>query len=349
MAIDQDGSDYSYFSSMRFGSKGQEMYMLIDTGSANTWVMGRGCTSKSCEIHNLFGPDDSTTLNVTTNKWSLSYGTGSVSGVTVNDNVKFANFSINMGFGMATTASDDFNNYPMDGILGLGRAASNELGVPTVMENLKTQGKLAQNVLGIHINRGADNAKDGEIVFGGVNTAKYTGNISYTKTSNPNAWQIPVQDAYVNNSPCGLAGKSAIIDTGTSYILMPPPDAKKLHSLIPGSVNNGEVYSVPCDSKAVVQVSFSGVKYEISPQDYVMKPTTGNMCSSNIVGHQAFGPDDWILGDVFLKNVYAVFDFDQGRIGFATPVIGSTTSSTTSSSKDFVNVWLLNAPTDSTL
>lgn len=302
------------------------MYMLIDTGSANTWVMGQNCKSKSCSIHNLFGPEDSTTLNVTTDDWSLSYGTGTVSGVVASDTVTFANFSMDMGFGLASVASDDFNNYPMDGILGLGRATSNELGVPTVMDVLMKQGKLEQNIVGIHINRASDNTKDGEITFGGVDTGKFSGEIGYTKVSNVAAWEIPVDDAFVNGNACGFSSKSAIIDTGTSYILMPPSDAAKVHSLIPGSAGSGETYTVPCGSTANVQVSFSGVKYSISPKDYVGKTTSGSTCNSNIIGHQAFGSNDWILGDVFLKNVYVVFDYDQAQIGFGMPGLGGSAS-----------------------
>lgn len=89
--------------------------MLIDTGSANTWVFSTDCKSASCAIHNTFGKEDSTTLKTTTNKWDLAYGTGQVSGVVATDKVTFANFTLNMGFGLAMNASDDFNSYPMDG------------------------------------------------------------------------------------------------------------------------------------------------------------------------------------------------------------------------------------------
>ncbi|EXJ77698.1 hypothetical protein A1O3_09927 [Capronia epimyces CBS 606.96] len=317
MAINQDGQDYTYFSTIKFGSKGQEMYMLLDTGSANTWVMGSSCSSNACKIHNTFGASDSTTLHTTTQAWSMSYGTGEVQGVVVNDTISFANYTLEMGFGLASNASDDFNNYPMDGILGLGRPSSDQLGTPTVMQVLDQQGDLSDNVVGIHLQRNADGAKDGQITFGGVDSSKFNGKIGYTKTANQQNWEIAADDAGVDGKGAGFSGKSAIIDTGTSYVLMPPSDAATLHALISGSSHNGEVYIVPCSSTASVYFTFSGVKYAISPKDYVGKES-GSGCQSNIVGHQAFGPDQWILGDVFLKNVYAVFDFDNNRIGFGT-------------------------------
>jgi cathepsin D len=342
MAIDEDGQDLSYFSAIKFGSKGKDMWMLLDTGAANTWVMGSNCTTSACLAHDTFGGQDSSTLHVTTMPWSVSYGTGTVEGVTVTDTVAFANYSVGMGFGSATFASDDFNNYPMDGILGLGRTASNQIGMPTVMQVLDDNNLLQANILGIHLQRNSDGAKDGQITFGGVDRSKFQGSLSYTATvsADSNLWEIPVDDVAVGGTSCKLTGRSAIIDTGTSYVLMPLGDAQILHAQIPGSTNTGGSpnFMIPCSTTKIIQFTFSGVTYSVQPKDYVSKANSaGKMCASNIIGQQAYSANQWILGDVFLKNVYTVFDFDKNRIGFgvnsAASLAGSlvTTSSSPSS------------------
>ena len=328
MAINEDGSDFTYFSTMKFGSSEKELYMLIDSGSANTWVMGSNCSSNACKLHTTFGNSDSTTLQITTQSWSMAYGTGEVQGTVVKDTVRLANYTVDMGFGLASNASDDFDNYPMDGILGLGRPSSDALGVPTIMEVLDAQEMLSENIIGIHLQRNSDGTRDGQITFGGIDSSKFNGKLSYSKTINDQNWEIAVDDATVNGKAAGFQQKSAIIDTGTSYILMPPTDAATLHTLIPGSSHNGEIYILPCSSNAPVSFTFSGVQYTVSPKDYVGK-ASGTGCQSNIIGHQAFGPNEWILGDVFLKNVYTVLDFDQARIGFG---VMSATNNTNSSS-----------------
>jgi cathepsin D len=337
MAIDEDGQDFSYFSRIEFGSKGKDMWMLLDTGAANTWVMGSNCTTSACLAHNTFGSQDSSTLHVTTAPWSVSYGTGMVQGVTVSDTVAFANYSVELGFGSATVTSNDFNNYPMDGILGLGRTASNEIGTPTVMQVLANKNLLQANVLGIHLQRNSEGAKDGQITFGGVDHSKYQGSLSYTTTlsADSSLWEIPVGDLAVSGTSCKLTGKSAIIDTGTSYILMPPADAQTLHAQIPGSTNTGGSpnFLIPCSSVATVQFTFSGVSYGIHPKDYMGKAdSTGKMCSSNIIGQQAYSANQWILGDVFLKNVYTVFDFDKDRIGFGSKSAAASVGSPSTTS-----------------
>ncbi|RMZ81003.1 hypothetical protein DV738_g2492, partial [Chaetothyriales sp. CBS 135597] len=314
IAINQDGSDYSYFATLKFGSKGQDMYMLIDTGSANTWIMGSSCTSTACQTHNTFGSSDSTSLTTTTQTWKIAYGTGQVAGILATDKVTFGDYDINLTFGLATQTSNDFNNYPFDGILGLGPTSSNQLDSPTLMQALDDQTSLRNNVLGVHLSRASDGDKDGELTIGGVDDSKFEGELNYLSTVKTDSWEISVDDAIVDGKECGLTGKTAIVDTGTSYVLMPPNDAQTLHALIPGSVQDDESYTIPCDTTTELQVSLNGVKYSISPKDYVGK-SSGDACSSNIIGHQAFGANEWILGDVFLKNVYAVFDFDKNRIG----------------------------------
>ena len=315
MAIDEDGSDFSYFSVMRFGSKQQEMYMLVDTGSANTWVFGSDCQSSACSERSTFGNADSDTLNVTSTAWSLIYGTGQVGGELAHDTVAFANFSIDLSFGLASNASDDFNKYPMDGTLGLGIPSSTAFNVPTVMDVLNQLKLLRENLVGIHLQRESDNLRDGQITFGSVDQSKYNGALSYITCKTENKmWEIPLEDASINGQPCNFDGKSAVIDTGTSYILMPFNDAQAIHQLIPGATNNGESFVIPCDTDVIVQFRFLGVSYDVGPSDYLGR-ASGSMCSSNIVGHQPFGPDQWILGDIFLKNVYTVFDFDKARIG----------------------------------
>lgn len=319
VAIDEDGSDLSYFASVAFGSSGKKMYMLLDTGAGNTWVFGDQCTSSTCQQHNTFGTAESNTLNITSTPWNVSYGTGTVSGYDASDKVSFADFNVELDFGLATNASDTFNTYPMDGILGLGRPGSDKLGTPTVMQALDSANLIQANMFGVHLQRNADGATDGELNFGAPDSSRFDGSLSYTDTLvSGGLWEIPADDAGVGGTGGKFTNRSAIIDTGTSYILMPKGDAQTLHALFPGSTQNGENFMIPCDATAPLQFTFSGVAYNVSSKDYLGKSDgSSNMCASNIVGHQAFGPTSWLLGDVFLKNVYTVFDFDKNRIGMS--------------------------------
>lgn len=317
VAIDQDGTDYSYICTIKVGASGKAMQMLIDTGAANTWIMGSDCSSEPCLDHNTFGAKDSTSLRVTDTEFSLAYGSGAVSGLIFNDTVKMADFSIPLSFGSASVVSNEFSFYPMDGILGLGRSASRSVEVPTFMEVIDNRNVLQKNLLGIHLQRNSDGSTDGELNFGSPNTNRYTGDVSYTSTvKGSDLWEIPIDDAAVNGVKCSFSGKTAIIDTGTSFLLLPPGDAQRIHKLIPGSHQEGEIFNVPCLASVPVQIIISKITYIIPPKDYLGKPVPGgNLCASKIIGKNTFGPDRWLVGDVFLKNVYTIFDFDQDKIG----------------------------------
>ena len=317
LTVLDDGTDFSYFATVTFGSNNKPLQLLLDSGAANTWVMGSDCTTKSCETHSTYGPSDSTTLKVSSNTFAFSYGSGEVSGVIVTDNMAFAGHTISLTFGTASQTSDTFEDYPMDGILGLGRDASNAAKGDTFMETVAAAKIIPAKQYGMSLQRESDGSMYGEINFGAPDTSKYDGDLQFTNTvSSGSFWEIPCDDITVDGTPVKLTGNTAIIDSGTTYILIPPADAKQLHASIPGAVQENDAqWNIPCNTDLDIQFVFSGQGYSVSPKDYVGPKVGGGLCSSHFVGTQGSGPDQWIVGDVFMKNVYTLFDFDEARIG----------------------------------
>jgi cathepsin D len=315
-AIDEDGTDFSYFSQVEFGSGGDTLYMLIDTGSGDSWTMSSSCQSSACQSHNTFGPADSTTFQETSQTFAIAYGSGSVSGTVASDAVELAGLKVNLTFGSANVTSDQFDNYPMDGILALGRPKQSQIGAKMFMQLVAEASLLPANLFGIHLERMADGTANGEINFGAPDTSKYVGSLNYVDClSNQENWEIPADDIIVNGNACGATGYTAIFDTGTSYMLIPPDAASKLFAGIPGSQCTGEMYNVPCNTTTPVQLSFGNVSYDVSPLDYVGPSVGGDMCQSHIIAYAAAGDSTWLLGDTFLKNVYTVYDSDNNSIG----------------------------------
>lgn len=331
--IAQDGTDFSYFSPFTFGDGTQQYYMLIDTGASNTWVMGGECTTDACTAHNTLGPSDSSTLKVTQDTFGISYGTGSVGGDIASDTVHFAGLSAPLTFGLGTNVSSEFLSYPMDGIVGLGRGDSTSpaIDAPPFLDALKNAGIIKSHVFGVNLWRTSDGGtNDGEINFGAPDSSKFTGSLTYSSlvTNNDGFYEIPVDDASVDGKSIGFGGdRTALIDTGTSFVLMPAGDADKLHALIKGSAQDGETYTIPCDWKGTVSLTFNGEDFDISYKDVVGHSTSSGQCNSNIVGRQTFSPTQWLIGDVFLKNVYSVFDKDGSRVGFGRKGTASSSSS----------------------
>jgi len=261
-----------------------------------------------------------TKLQIDKTPFSIEFGTGSVSGTIATDTFHIASLSPLLSFGLATNVSDTFKDYPMDGILGIGRGDTIDGRVehPGLIDALSISKLIPAKLCGIHLSRGKDGLNDGELNLGEPNKDRYDGDLAYNPTiANENGyWEIAIADAGFDGKTIGTKGKSAIIDSGTSYILMSENDAVALHGLIPDSTHSGETFTVPCSTTKPVQIKFGDRTYDISTADYVGRDLGNGNCASNIVGRQAFGENQWLVGDVFLKNVYTVFDSDNSRVGF---------------------------------
>ena len=317
-AIDEDSGDTSYFGEVTLGSDpGETVYMLMDTGSSAAWVMGQDCTSTACKSHSTFGPADSKTLVKGSDTFNLKYNTGEISGPIVTDKISFGGLNATMEFGTASKTDDTFDNYPMDGILGLGREPGEGFSQPTFMQVLQKSKALKSNIFGINLQRASDSSNDGEINFGQIDSTKFQGDLNYIDTTTKNSlWQIPIDGFKVDGKMSSLGARSAVIDTGTSYMFLPPTDAAALYQQIPGAkFASDDTSTVPCDTSVEISLIFNKVSYSISPKDYIGAPTSGGQCQSNIFSQVAIDEQTWLIGATFLKSVYTVFDIDKSRIG----------------------------------
>ncbi|PBP22252.1 eukaryotic aspartyl protease [Diplocarpon rosae] len=311
--IYQDGADLTYFIEVMIGSNDTPLYLLLDTGAAQTWVKGKSCMSNSCQSYDTYDPASSESFKDANTTFQISYGSGEVAGIFGEDTISFAGLTLSVFFGIANTTSDEFSAFPFDGILGLSHAQSN---LPVFTDTLVASKKLKSNVFGISINRAADGANDGEINFGAPNTENYDGSLSYNVVSKTGGggWVIPLGNVGFGTTQSNISGRSAFIDTGTSFIFCPSEDAEIFHALVPGaeSKENG-IYTVPCDTSTLLTFTFGDRTYSVEPEDWI-SPEDAGVCLSYVYG-EAIIPGNWLLGDTFLKNVYSLFDVDQNKIG----------------------------------
>jgi hypothetical protein len=114
----------------------------------------------------------------------------------------------------------------LDGILGLGpvdlteNTVSNTNQVPTVMNNLYTQGTISSEVLGAFFEPASVGDGSGELTFGGYDSSKITGDVNYVPitTTSPSSefWGVDLSISYGNTVI--LAETAGIVDTGTPTI-----------------------------------------------------------------------------------------------------------------------------------
>ncbi|KAJ4378525.1 hypothetical protein N0V86_006231 [Didymella sp. IMI 355093] len=334
VAIDQDGSDLSYMVAVTIGDSKEEYHLLLDSAASNTWVMGQDCKSEACGTHTTLGTGDSSSLKASQSFSNLQHVLTLVDAIyALQHTLHIGSLSPTFSFGLATNVSDEFKSYPMDGILGIGRGDTASDSAQ-IMSSLLDAKLIESALYGVHLSRARDGVADGELNLGAVNAGRFSGDLNWLDCE-PNSagfWEIALSNASVDGKDVGLEGKTGIMDTGTSYILMPPDDARAIHALIPGYVQSGETFSVPCDTKTALAFVFGDQRYNISTADWLGGRLDSGLCRSNIVGRQTFNSSQWLIGDVFLKNVYSVFDFEKNQVGLGLPATEGEESSESSSS-----------------
>ena len=75
------------------------------------------------------------------------------------------------------------------------------------------------------------------------------------------------------------------------------------------------LHLVKCDKAKSLSFNFSGDIYVISPEDYTIKAVFG-YCVSTLMGLD-LPREIYILGDVFLRKYYSIYDLDNDRVGLA--------------------------------
>jgi hypothetical protein len=339
--VEQDGHDISYYVEVELGtidkeSKNMKVFnLVVDTGSFYTWVYGMNCDSSECSAHARFDPNESATVETTNKNFSIAYTSGTVEGVVTKDVFSFAGFQSPQQFGLASVVDSSFAHFPIDGILGLPAKDKSPKEFQGIVSTLYSQNLISRPIFGINLGRGSDSQDEGSLSIGGIDKSKYTGDITYIPLTTGDSslfWEIPVGGLFIEGYSIDFEDtRTAIVDTGTTLLIMPPKDALKLHGYISGTRTDGSNFVIPCDTSLKLELEFNGKKFVISPEDYVgvayskaddNKESTP-LCISNIQGIQ-FDNNRWILGDVFLKNVYSVYDMEQHQVGFGTKATSET-------------------------
>lgn len=340
--VEQDGHDISYYIEVELGtsdkdSKNKNVFnLVVDTGSFYTWVYGTNCDSNECSAHTRFDPNESMTAETANQNFSIAYTSGTVEGVITKDIFSFAGFQSPQQFGLASVVDSSFANFPIDGILGLPAKDKSPKEFQGIVSTLYSQKLISKPIFGINLGRGSDSQDEGSLSIGGIDKSKYTGDITYIPLQTGDSslfWEIPVGGVFIEGYPIEFEdSRTAIVDTGTTLLIMPPKDALKIHGYISGTRTDGSNFVIPCDTSLELELEFNGQKFSISPEDYVGvayskaddndKESTP-LCISNIQGMQ-FDNNRWILGDVFLKNVYSVYDMEEHQVGFGKKATSET-------------------------
>lgn len=316
-----DYQNAQYYGPISVGNPAQAFTVIFDTGSSNLWIPAVGC--KSCGSHPLFDHTKSSSYVANGTEFKIQYGSGPVSGFFSQDTVTVGNVQVqNQIFAEVTDASGLGLAYSIgkfDGILGLGFKSISVNGVPPVFESMISQGLVQNPVFSFYL--GKADGQPGELLFGGVDPAHFTGDLTFVPLSSETYWELQLSSMTLNGQSVSSATK-VIIDSGTSILAGPSDEVKKIASMVgatPFFLNPSE-YTIDCNkipSLPVLKVVIGNATFELAPQDYVIN--AGLTCLFGMTGIDVPAPRGplWIMGDIFMRKYYTVFDFGQQRVGFA--------------------------------
>ncbi|KAJ8003091.1 hypothetical protein DPEC_G00165770 [Dallia pectoralis] len=321
-------ADMTYFGAISIGTPPQSFQVLFDTGSSNLWVDSIYCNTQACNAHTKFNPQQSSTFQNNGQTFYLPYGTGSLYGVFGYDTVNVGGIVIpNQEFGLSTNEPGaTFYNAVFDGILGLSFPSLAVGQVTPVMDNMMSQDLLQADMFAFYLT--GDAQQGSELTFGGVDRYKYQGQIVWMPVTDQLYWQIGIEGFQVNGQATGWCGQGCqgMVDTGTSLLTAPSQFLGSLMQSIGAQENQNGEYVVDCsqiNNLPTLTFVMNGANFPLPPSAYILQKNQGGylVCTVGIMPTylpSRNGQPLWILGDVFLREYYSVYDRINNQVGFAT-------------------------------
>ena len=337
--------------------------LQLDTGSSDLWVPGVDSTACTGQLGCPDGSFDRTKsstfqpLSDQTGSFNISYDAvgDSDAGIYFSDTISFAGVTLNnMTIGLATLDADN------QGLMGVGFGTLEsgyqrqvfQQPYPTVIDALLTAGTIQRRAFSLWLDDLA--ASTGTILFGGVDTAKYHGDLvglpiqMDTQAQMYDRYLVTLTSISINDdsgttllSDPNMA-VAALLDSGTTESILPNDVATALYGGL-GAVSASGLQIVPCalrNSNATISFGFGGQGgpvinvplseiLENAALQGAMFPNGEQVCSIGVdqVGSDLSG--SIILGDTFLRSAYVLYDLDNKVIALANTNFNATSSAIT--------------------
>ncbi|NXE30319.1 PEPA protein, partial [Ardeotis kori] len=313
----QNYLDTEYYGTISIGTPPQDFTVVFDTGSSNLWVPSVYCSSPACSNHKRFNPAASSTYVGTNDSLSIAYGTGSMTGILGYDTVTVSSIEVvNQIFGLAETEPGDFFYYtPFDGILGLAFPSIASSGATPVFDNMMMEGLVSKDLFSVYLSK---NGQSGSFVlFGAIDPYYSINGISWIPLSAETYWQITMDSMSIGGEAVACSfGCQAIVDTGTSLLAVPNNALSSILNVL-GASSSGEINCNAVSSLPDVVFTINGIAFPVPPSAYVME--SNGYCTLGFEGMDV--PTEsgelWILGDVFIREYYVIFDRANNKVGLS--------------------------------
>lgn len=316
----------AYYGRVEIGTPRQPFTVVFDTGSGNLMVPSTHCRSHACTMHKRFDSKKSATAEDIEADGSASrkgglrdqitvtFGTGEISGVFIQDDVCIGSLCTNIHFVGATDETEDpFSSFQFDGVLGLALPAMSQGPDFSLMDHLVQSKALRQSMFSVFLSD--SDMESSEITFGAAKSEHMVTKMFWQPVSRDSGyWQVQIQDITINNKKQSLCEDCQVaVDTGTSQLAGPTDVITDLSKRLDVKSDCSNYNNLP-DLGFVMGDNILNLK----PQDYVDKGPDG--CEVSLMPLDVPPPNGplFIFGDPFLRKYYTAYDSVNRRVGFAT-------------------------------
>ena len=359
-----------YYANVSIGTPAQDLSLHIDTGSSDLWTnvaSSEICAYRGdpCSSAGTYNANSSSTYKFVNSDFNVSYADGSgAAGDYATDTVSIGGQSItSLQFGIG------YNSTTPQGILGIGYTAD-EAQVNTARlksyanlpQTMANAGLIQSNAYSLWLND--LDASTGSILFGGVDTAKYTGQLQ----------TVPIQkefDQYAefiitltavdllnngnNQSMTTDLPTAVVLDSGSSLAYLPNDLTSAIFFALKVEYDQSQGAGVCSCSLAneniTLDFTFTSPTISIPINELVINPNAGsntndpsgtggrenpnnqnsaqnggNDGSQCIFGIAPAEGSTAVLGDTFLRSAYVVYDLANNEISLAQTDFNATDS-----------------------
>ncbi|KAI4152981.1 MAG: hypothetical protein LQ340_002583 [Diploschistes diacapsis] len=352
----EDGS--LYFANSTIGTPAQNFRFHIDTGSSDLWANTAGsqiCQQTQsgqtqangdipCSVSGTYDANKSSTYNYVNSDFSIKYADGTgASGDYVTDTLTIGGATIKsqqFGVGYKSTSSE--------GVMGIGYPAleayvqdsqgSGGFNGPAPYANIPQamvqQGLIKSQAYSLWLDQ-VDSAT-GSILFGGVDTAKYTGSLvtlDIVQEGGADVEMIVTLDGVSistsgQNKTALSSSIPVLLDSGSTLSYLPTAATNIIFPAVGAKYDaQDQVAFCPCslaNSSDALTFSFAkGAKtISVDMSDMVLQGGISQDfdCTFGIVpqsSQSGSSGSSFTLGDSFIRNAYVVYDMDNNQISLA--------------------------------
>merc|ERR1712110_52107 len=222
--VDTDATEY--YGEIFIGTPPKLFTTIMDTGSSNLWVPSSSCSDAACNGKHKYSSSSSSTYVPNGERITIQYGTGSMQGTLLYDDVSVGGLKVTkQEFAQATSLASFFTGSPFDGILGLAYQSISADNVPTFFDNAVKQNSISSMFSFYLDSKSGSNSS--VLTFGGYDSHYFSGSIVYHELylDRGNYYTIVFNNIKVGSTNidanCGNSGCITIVDSGTSLIVGP--------------------------------------------------------------------------------------------------------------------------------